>query len=199
MQPGDIPGQANDDPAGLGQDLYSQVCRLQRAGHPGRALMVGAGYQYCQLDAQWCGHFHRLPGRFGCLHSLSIYIWVGDSDPQPCGDCPPLARHRQERLVAIAPDSKGSIGGYPVGNWGDWLWYMTLVFSGGSNSGNLSLILGLAFAAFFVGLAICAGSITWMLIWLVKQAKQVQTNKVPTREHGTSRSRPHTLFCNGVA
>ena len=78
------------------------------------------------------------------------------------------------------------------------LWYMTFVFSGGSNSGNLSLILVPAFAAFLVGLAMCAGPIAWMLIWLVKQAKQVQTNKVPTLEHGTSRSRPHTLFCNGV-
>jgi hypothetical protein len=75
---------------------------------------------------------------------------------------------------------------------------MTFVFSGGNNSGNLSLILVPAFAAFLVGLAICAGSIAWMLIWLVKQAKQVQTDTVRTREHGMSRSRPHTLFCNGV-
>ena len=95
--------------------------------------------------------------------------------------------------------AKGVLGAILLATGAIGLWYMTLVFSDDSNSGNLSLILGLAFAAFFVGLAICAGSITWMLIWLVKQAKQVQTNKVPTREHGTSRSRPHTLFCNGVA
>ena len=37
------------------------------------------------------------------------------------------------------------------------------------------------------------------LIWLVKQAKQVQTDTVPTRDHGTSRSRPQFRFCNGVA
>ena len=176
--------------------MYSQVCRLQRAGHPGRVLMVGAGYQYCPLDAQWCGHFHRFPGRFGCLHSLSIYIWVGDSDPQPCGGGPPLARHRQERLVAIAPDSKGSIGAILLVTGAIGLWYMTFVSSGGSNSGNLSLILGPAFAALLVGLAMCAGSTAWMLIRLVKP---VQTNTVPTREHGTSRRRPHTLFRNGVA
>ena len=99
------------------------------------------------------------------------------------------------QLLRIA---KGVLGAILLVTGAIGLWYMTFVFSGGSNSGNLSLILGPAFAAFLVGLAICAGSIAWMLIWLVKQAKRVQTNTVPTREHGTSRSRPHTLFCNGV-
>ena len=42
----------------------------------------------------------------------------------------------------------------------------------------------------------CAGSIAWMLIWLVKQ---VQTDTVRTREHGTSRNRARTLLYNGVA
>ncbi len=37
------------------------------------------------------------------------------------------------------------------------------------------------------------------LICLVKQVKQVQTHMVPTREHETSVSCPHTLFCNRVA
>jgi uncharacterized membrane protein YhaH (DUF805 family) len=99
-------------------------------------------------------------------------------------------------LLRIA---KGVLGAILLVTGAIGLWYMTFVFSGGSNSGNLSLILGLAFAAFFVGLAICAGSIAWMLIWLVKQAQQVRTNTVPTREHGTGRSRPHIWVCNGVA
>ena len=98
--------------------------------------------------------------------------------------------------MAIAPDSKGSIGAILLVTGAIGLWYMTFVSSGGSNSGNLSLILGLAFAALPVGLAMCAGSTAWMLIW---QVKQVQTDTVRTREHGTSRSRPQSRFCNGVA
>jgi hypothetical protein len=52
---------------------------------------------------------------------------------------------------------------------------------------------------YWLGLATYAGSIAWMLIWLVKQAKQVQTDTVRTREHGMSRSSPQSRFCNGVA
>ena len=74
--------------------------------------------------------------------------------------------------------AKGVLGAILLVTGAIGLWYMTFVFSGGSNFGNLSLILGLAFAAFFVRLAICAGSIAWMLIWLVKQ---VQTDTVRTR------------------
>ena len=92
--------------------------------------------------------------------------------------------------------AKGVLGAILLVMGAIGLWYMTFVFSGGSNFGNLSLILGPAYAALLVGLAMCAGSIAWMLIRLVKP---VQTNTVPTREHGTSRRRPHTLFCNGVA
>ena len=97
------------------------------------------------------------------------------------------------QLLRIA---KGVLGAILLVTGAIGLWYMTFVSSGGNNFGNLSLILGPAYAALLVGLAMCAGSIAWMLIWLVKP---VQTNTVPTREHGTSRRRPHTLFCNGVA
>ncbi len=98
------------------------------------------------------------------------------------------------QLLRIA---KGVLGAIPLVTGAIGLWYMTFVFSGGSNSGNLTLILGLVFAAFFVGLAIGAGSLAWMLGGLVKQAKQDQTNTVPTRKLGMILSR-HTLFYNDV-
>jgi uncharacterized membrane protein YhaH (DUF805 family) len=73
---------------------------------------------------------------------------------------------------------KGVLGAILLVTGAIGLWYMTFVFSGGSNSGNLSLILGPAYVALLVGLAMCAGPTAWMLIW---QVEQVQTDTVRTR------------------
>ena len=96
-----------------------KVCRFRGTGHPRRVLVVGAGYGHCRSCPGRRGQLHQRFGRWLRLQPLLHNISPSYPAAEPRGYRPPVARHRQDRVVAIglAPAGRGSLAHIPCSSY----------------------------------------------------------------------------------